>query len=207
MKRFAAIFLLICMYTIAGAKEVVQFSGFVRDAESGVAVPFCAIYIQNENRGTISGTDGFFTFVAAKGDTIIIKSLGYKMFKIVIPSDLETTSFSKDITLEKDIIELPGTTIHPLPTPGQLRYAMLNLDIPDNLQDLAKQTIEQSILNDEISQKTNFDGKENFNQYIQSQVSYYYSRNGNQRPGISFTDPFKWAQFIKDIKAKKKKQQ
>lgn len=206
MKRFLTILLLSSIsFSAVQAKEVVQFSGFVRDAESSAVVPFCAIYIQGENRGTITGYDGFFTFVVGKGDTILVKSLGYKTFKIAVPSDLESSSFNKEITLERDLIELKGPTIRPLPTPGQLRYAVLNLDIPDNLQDLAQQTIEQSILNDEISRSTNFDGKENFNQYVQSQVGYYYNRNGNQRPGISLTNPFAWAQFIKDIKAKKKK--
>ena len=206
MNRFLVILLLSCTgLSAALAKDVIQFSGFVRDAETGAIVPLCAVYIQNENRGTITGYDGFFTFVAGKGDTILVKSLGYKTFKVAIPVDLETTSFTKEITIEREVYQLPGTTIRPLPTPGQLRYAMLNLDIPNNLQELAQNTIEQSILTDEISKKTNFDGKENFSQYVQSQVGYYYNRNGNQRPGISLTDPFAWARFIKDIKAKKKK--
>lgn len=203
-KFFAVLCLFLSGCAWISAKEVVQFSGFVREVETSTPIPFCAIYVQGENRGTISGYDGFFSFVAGKGDTVLIKSLGFKTFKIVIPSDLEMTSFSKDIALEKDYIQLGNVTIRPLPTPGQLRHAMLNLDIPDNLQDLAKNTIEQSILNDEISSKTNFDGKENFNQYVQSQANYYYNRYGNQHPGISLTNPFAWAQFIKDIKAKKK---
>ncbi|HPA35875.1 MAG TPA: carboxypeptidase-like regulatory domain-containing protein [Chitinophagales bacterium] len=206
MKRFLTLAIWSCVFVLtASAKEVVQFSGFVRDIESNAPIPFCALYIQNENRGTISGTDGFFNFVVGKGDTIIVKSLGYKSFKIAVPRDLDANSFSKDITLERDVVELKGVTIRPLPTPGQLRHAMANLDIPDNLQQLAQQTIEQSILNDEISQKVNFDGKENFNQYVQSQVGYYYNRFGNQRPGISLTNPFAWAEFIKSVKNKKKK--
>ena len=206
MKRFLTLAIWSCVFVLtASAKEVVQFSGFVRDIESNAPITFCALYIQNENRGTISGTDGFFNFVVGKGDTIIVKSLGYKSFKIAVPRDLDANSFSKDITLERDVVELKGVTIRPLPTPGQLRHAMANLDIPDNLQQLAQQTIEQSILNDEISQKVNFDGKENFNQYVQSQVGYYYNRFGNQRPGISLTNPFAWAEFIKSVKNKKKK--
>lgn len=205
MKRLFTVLFLSYTYFFAGAKDVIQFSGFVRDSESNVPVPFCAVYIQNENRGTITGTDGYFIFVAGKGDTIVVKSLGYKTFKIAIPSDYEQKSFTKEVGLERDVVQLKGVTIKPLPTPGQLRHAMLNLDIPNNLQELAQQTIEQSILTDEISKKTNFDGKENFNQYVQSQAEYYYNRYGNQRPGISLTNPFAWAQFIKDIKAKKKK--
>ena len=203
-KFFAVLCLFLSGCAWISAKEVVQFSGFVREVETSTPIPFCAIYVQGENRGTISGYDGFFSFVAGKGDTVLIKSLGFKTFKIVIPSDLEMTSFSKDIALEKDYIQLGNVTIRPLPTPGQLRHAMLNLDIPDNLQDLAKNTIEQSILNDEISSKTNFDGKENFNQYVQSQANYYYNRYGKQNSGICLKNPFAWAQFIKDIKAKKK---
>lgn len=206
MKKFITVLLLNCVCFLAvQAKEVLQFSGYVKDAETGAVIPLCAVYIQGENRGTITGYDGFFTFVAGKGDTILVKSLGYKTFKVAIPNDLEVTSFTKEITLERDVFELKGVTVRPLPTPSQLRQAMINLKIPNNLQDLAQNTIEQSILTNEISAKTNFDGKENFNQYVQSQASYYYNRNGNQHPGISLTNPFAWAQFIKDIKAKKKK--
>jgi hypothetical protein len=206
MKNLITVFLLNCCVLVSlTAKDIIQFSGFVRDAETGAVVPLCAVYIQNENRGTITGYDGFFTFAAAKGDTILIKSLGYKTFKVAIPNDLESTSFTKEIGLEREVFELKGVTVRPLPTPSQLRQAMLNLDIPNNLQELAQNTIEQSILTDEISKNTNFDGKENFNQYVQSQVGYYYNRYGNQRPGISLTDPFAWARFVKDIKAKKKK--
>ena len=81
---------------------------------------------------------------------------------------------------------------------------MLNLDIPDNLQQLAQQTIEQSILNDEISKKINYDGKKIQTICTITKVGYYYNQYGNQHPGISLTDPF-GARFIKDIKAKKKK--
>lgn len=207
MKRFTAILLLSFAFLATNAKDVIQFSGFVRDAQTNSPIPFAAIYIQYENRGTISGYDGFFNFVVGKGDTIIVKSLGYKEFKIAIPVDLDITSFTKEITLERGEIELKGPTITAakLPTPGQLGTAMVNLDIPNSMQELAQQTIEKSILNNEISRDTKYDGKENFNQYVQSQAQYYYNRNGNQHPGISLTNPFAWASFIKDIKAKKKK--
>ncbi len=209
MKRFITILLLSFTFFASYSKEVVQFSGFVRDAATNAPIPFAAIYIQHENRGTISGYDGFFTFVVGKGDTIIIRSLAYKEFKIAVPADLDVTSFTKEITLDRATYNLDSVIVKakPLPTPGQLGAALANLDIPNSMQELARNTIEQSILNDEISRNTKYDGKENFNQYVQSQADYYYSRNGNQRPGISLTNPFAWASFIKDIKAKKKKKQ
>lgn len=206
MKKLFTLLFINCLCLLAlNAKDIIQFSGYVRDSETGAVVPLCAVYIQYENRGTITGYDGFFTFAAGKGDTILVKSLGYKTFKVVIPDDLTTTSFTKEIGLERELYELKGVTIRPLPTPNQLRQALINLDIPNNLQELAQNTIEQSILTDEISKQMNFDGKENFNQYVQSQATYYYNRYGNQHPSITLTDPFAWSRFIQDIKAKKAK--
>ena len=207
MKRFIAILLFSLTFLTSYSKEVVQFSGFIRDAATNAPIPFAAIYIKDENRGTISGYDGFFTFVVGKGDTIIVRSIAYKEFKIAVPADLDVTSFTKEITLERQDVVLDNVTVKakPLPTPGQLGAALANLDIPNSMQELARNTIEQSILNDDISRNTKYDGRENFNQYVQSQADYYYNRNGNQRPGISLTNPFAWANFIKDIKSKKKK--
>lgn len=204
MRRITTL-LLFLFSLMAQAKEVVQFSGFIKDASSNAPLPFCTIYIQGENRGTISDLDGYFNFVAAKGDTIIVSSVGYKKFSIIIPADLDKNSFYKEVGIERDVVELPGPIIYPLPTPGQLGQAMINLDIPDNMQQLAQQTIEKSILTDELSRKMNYSGNENYNQYVQQQVGYYYNRYGGQRPGISLTNPFAWAQFIKSIKDKKKK--
>jgi signal peptidase I len=196
------VFLLLSWISLTGLaqKQIVQFSGFIRDVESSSIVPYAAVYIQDKNQGTISGPDGFFTFAAAKGDTILIKSLGYKPFKVVIPQDIEGTSFSREILLERDVIELKGVTIRPLPEPSQLRQAMINLDIPDNMAELAQQTIANSIIDDEIERNTRYDGAENYNQYVKQQTQYYYNRFGNQRPGISLTNPFAWAEFIKAIK-------
>lgn len=194
-----SLFLLLAFAGMA-QKQILQFSGYVKDVESGSIVPYAAVYIQYKNQGTITGPDGFFTFAAAKGDTIMIKSLGYKPFKVVIPEDVEGTSFSREILLERELIELTGVTIRPLPEPNQLRQAMVNLDIPDNLAELAQQTIANSIISDEIERNTRYDGAENYNQYVKQQTEYYYSRFGNQRPGISLTNPFAWAEFIQAIK-------
>ena len=199
-RYFFLLVLTLAGFTGLAQKQIVQFSGYIRDVESGSIVPYAAIYIQYKNQGTISGPDGFFTFAVAKGDTIIIKSLGYKEFKVVIPEDIEGTSFSKEILLERDVIQLKGVTIRPLPEPNQLRQAMINLDIPDNMAELAQQTIANSILDDEIERNTHYDGAENYNQYVKQQTQYYYNRFGNQHPGISLTNPFAWAEFIKAIK-------
>lgn len=189
----------------SSAKNIVQFSGFIRDIETSSPIPYAAIYILENSRGTISGPDGFFSFAAAEGDTIVVSSLGYKSFTLIIPKNIGQTSFAKEILLDRDPIMLDEVLITPLPEPHQLKQAILNLNIPDNLAELAQQTIAYSIMNDEIERNTQYDGAENYNSYVKSQTEYYYNRFGNQRPGISLTDPFAWANFIKSIKDKKKK--
>lgn len=199
------ILLILSTVLITSAKNIVQFSGFIRDIETSSPIPYAAIYIYENNRGTISGPDGFFSFAVAEGDTIIVSSLGYKTFTLVIPKNIGQTSFAKEILLDRDPIMLDEVLITPLPEPHQLRQAILSLNIPDNLAELAQQTIANSIINDEIERNTQYDGAENYNAYVKSQTEYYYNRFGNQRPGISLTDPFAWAKFIQSIKDKKKR--
>lgn len=198
------LFLFSSIILFSYSKELVQFSGYIKDNESLTGVPYAAIYIKEKNKGTISNPDGFYNFVVAKGDTILVKSLGYKTYTIIVPEDIDGSNYSKDIILEREAYMLQGVTIRPLPEPNQLRQAVLNLDIPNSLADLAQQTIANSILNDNFDKNTKYDGAENYNYYAREQANYYYNRFGNQRPGISLTDPFAWAKFVKNIKDKKK---
>lgn len=180
-----------------GVKEVVQFSGIIRDEVSGSPIPFSAIYTEKDARGTIASLDGFFSFVVAKGDVIIVKSLGYKTIKITVPEDVPGLSYYRDIEMPREAYELDEVTIYPLPQPNQLRHAIVNLEVPDNLVQLAQKTIANSRLED-LSLATKYDGVENFNQYVKAQVATYYSY-GQPRP-IKLFDAFAWAEFIKSLK-------
>lgn len=181
-------------------REITQFSGMVKDGISNAPVPFAVVYVDKEKRGTISTMEGFFSFAVAKGDIILFKSLGYKPLRIQVPFDAVGDSYFKDVALEREIYSLDTINIYPLPKPHQLRQAIANLDLPDNMVDLAKKAIEKSKL-DEIAKTTRYDGSENFNQYLKNQVQSYY-HYGQPAP-ISLFDAFKWAEFIKSLKKKK----
>jgi hypothetical protein len=180
-----------------GIKEVVQFSGIIRVEVSGAPIPFSAVYTEVDVRGTIATLDGFFSFVVAKGDWVIIKSLGYKSVRVRVPENTPGLSYYRDIELPRETYTLDSITIYPLPQPHQLRQAMLNLDVPDNMVELAKKTIAKSKLED-LQFATRYDGMENYNAYVRAQVQTYYSY-GQPRP-IKLFDAFSWAQFIKAIK-------
>lgn len=181
-------------------REVTQFSGMVKDEISNAPVPFAIVYVDKERRGAVSTIEGFFSFAVAKGDIVVFKSLGYKPLRIQIPFDAVGDSYFKDILLAREIYSLDTITVYPLPKPHQLRQAIANLDLPDNMVDMAKKAIEKSKL-DEIAKNTRYDGSENFNQYLKNQVQSYY-HYGQPAP-IKLFDVFSWAEFIKSLKKKK----
>jgi hypothetical protein len=192
---FSLFFLLIS--NVLAQKAVLQFSGIVTDATSGSVVPYCAIYIEKQYRGTLSNMEGFYSFVVAKGDTVTVRSLGYKSQKIVISSEIEGTSLFKDIKLERETYTLDEVVIYPLPSPHQLRQAFINLEVPDDLKDLAMQTLSNSQL-DPYRNTLRYDGDENFDQYAKAQVASYYAQ-GQTRPQNIF-NPFAWADFLSSWK-------
>lgn len=181
-------------------REVTQFSGMVKDEISDAPVPFAIVYVDKERRGTVSTMEGFFSFAVAKGDIIVFKSIGYKPLRMQIPFDAVGDSYFKDIHLAREIYSLDTITVYPLPKPHQLRQAIANLDLPDNMVDMAKNAIEKSKL-DEIAKNLRYDGSENFNQYLKNQVQSYY-HYGQPAP-IKLFDVFSWAEFIKSLKKKK----
>jgi hypothetical protein len=206
LSRFSLIFLtcLSFCYEFAGAqqlpgrsKEVVQFSGIVKDEISAGPVPFSIVYVERERRGTISTLEGFFSFAVAKGDIVVFKSIGYKPVRIQVPYDATGDSYYRDVSLPRETYTLDTFYIYPLPAPHQLRQAMINLDVPETMIELAKKTIEKSKL-DEMNLITRYDGSENFSKYVQQQVQTYYSY-GQPAP-IRLFDAFSWAEFIKSLK-------
>ncbi|MEZ5007748.1 MAG: carboxypeptidase-like regulatory domain-containing protein [Chitinophagales bacterium] len=180
-------------------KEVVQFSGIIRDITDGTPIPFATVYVDKIFRGTISNIDGFFSMAVAKGDSIVIRSVGYKEERLQIPPNLKGDSYHLLYALENDTIMLDEVVIYPW-SKLHFRQHFINLEIPDDLQQLAEETFAKSTLA-EFSEWTDYDGNENFDQFINNYVGEIYYQ-GQSAP-IQLLNPFAWAQFVKAIKAGK----
>jgi hypothetical protein len=186
--------------TNAQEKGIVQFSGIIKDLATGQPLPFATVYVDKVFRGTITNLDGFFSFVVEKGDSIVIRSVGYKEKRLQIPHTLEGDSYHVMYALPADTILLDEVVIYPWPTRQQFRQAFINLEVPDDLQELAEQTFANASLAD-FSLITDYDGNENFDQFVNNYVAEIYYQ-GQSAP-IQLMNPFAWAQFIKAIKAGK----
>ena len=173
--------------------ELVQFSGVVMSSDSLRGVPFAHIIIKDFHRGTISNYQGFFSFVAAKGDTIVFSSIGYKKQEFAIPDSLRGNKYSVIQLMTRDTIYLPETIIYPWPSPEQFREAFLTLDIPDDDYERAKKNLERERLK-ELGDAMAMDGNQNSDYYTrQAAAKFYY--NG-QYPPLNIFDPLRWKEFF-----------
>jgi len=190
--------------------KYIQFSGkVVSEDENGEVtnLPYVAVGIVGTSRGTYSEFDGFFSLVAAKGDTIRFSSIGYRDAEIVVPDTLNSVFYSWIQIMSKDSVLLPEAVIFPWPDREHYKIEFLAMDVSDELNSAAKENIAGDIMV-KIRETLPVDGGEAFDLEFRKQLNdYKYS--GQYKPQNIFS-PVAWAQFIKawkrgDYKRKKDK--
>lgn len=178
---------------VAQTTELVQFSGIVMSSDTLEAIPYTHVVNTRNATGAVSNTQGFFSFVAAAGDTILFTSIGYKPSEFVIPNELTSTKYSVIQLMTSDTIFLDETLIYPWPTPEDFREAFLALDLPDNYLDRARKNLEHEKLR-EMRDALPIDGNEAADFYFRSEArKYYYA---GQDPPMRIFDVFAWKEFI-----------
>src|SRR3546814_5270222 len=72
--------------SFAQQKKLVQFSGVIHNADTNVVVPYVSVTILSYKNQTVNANQqGYFSFVAHEGDTILFTSVGYLSQRVVIP--------------------------------------------------------------------------------------------------------------------------
>ncbi len=112
MKKILFILFLFANMVFAEA-QLVQISGFVlQRADSSLAIPYASIVNKRTRSGYQSTHDGFYTILAAPGDTLEISLVGYKPTKISLPTGFSGAAYHKNIYLKDDYILLKGHTTY-----------------------------------------------------------------------------------------------
>lgn len=173
--------------------QLIQFSGVVLSSDSLHAVPFAHIIIKNTGRGTSGSYDGFFSFVARLGDTVIFTSIGFKSKEFTIPPYLQGKKYSVIQLLTQDTINLPETLIYPWPTPEQFRQAFLSLKVPDDDLERAKKNLRNETLK-AMGKNIPADGKENYNFSMNQYARSFYKQG--QYPTFQIFNPMAWLAFM-----------
>ena len=110
----AVFFLLLISLSGYGQRsDLVQFSGIIKATGTDVTVPF--VTIKNTSFGNqtyMANHDGYFTFVAHKGDVIEFSSIGYQPFTITIPY-VDGDKYSVNVEIQSLVEELPVVHVGP----------------------------------------------------------------------------------------------
>ncbi len=178
--------------------HLVQFSGVVLTPDSLDPVAFATIYERHSRMGTTTDLNGYFSFVAEKGDTILFQCLGFRSSTFIIPDTLSDYRYSIIQMMEPDTITLPEYTRRPWPSKEDFAEAFVNLDVSDYGYDAARKNLRET----EMLMRMNAVANDSYLNYkweqTQEQQRLYYA---GQAAPISLLDPTAWARFIKAWKS------
>lgn len=201
MKQFIRYAIIIGLLTPLGVKaqfekmkdSVVQLYGIVMTADSLGGIPSVSISVVGRNQGTFSNEQGVFSIAVMKGDHIEFTSIGYKPKEIEIPRHLEGNQYSVIQLMVVDAEYLPATIIKPRPTREQFERDFVNVDIPDDDYEIARQNNSESNRR-ALVRSLPRDAREMANYNLRQGAQKYYS--AGQRPPMNILNPAAWGEFI-----------
>ena len=191
-------------------REVIQFTGKVvtSDDRGGVVpLPYTTIAVKGTSRGTSSEVDGYFSFAALKGETIIFSRIGFKTVEFTIPDTMKGDYYSWIQIMSTDNVLLPEVLIYPWPSREHFKQDLLAMDISNELKEAARKNLAENVLK-EMRYGVPSDGREAASMTFR-QTADRATFAGQIAPQRIF-DVFAWKQFIEawkrgDFKKKKDK--
>lgn len=173
--------------------SIIQISGITMTADSLRAIPAVSIIVKGQNRGTISNSQGVFSIVAFKGDTLSFTAVGFRRKEYKIPATLAGNSYSVIQLLTEDTIYLSETIIKPYPSKKEFEKAFVSMDIPNDMYEVARKNNDQAKIR-ALARSIPIDAGGAYGVFMQKQQqSLYYA---GQTPPQNIFNPIAWAQFI-----------
>ena len=190
--------------------SVIQFSGLVvTEGDDGdvIILPYTNIGIVGTSRGTNSDSDGFFSIVAKKGETVRFTTIGFRDAEYTIPDTLSKQLYSYVQVMSQDSFLLPLAVIYPWPDRDYFKYEFLAIDISNDLREKADENLAKEVL-DELRYTIPADGRETVGLELK-QNARNFGYVGQTKPQNIF-NPLAWKKFIDawrngDFKSKDKK--
>ncbi len=183
----------------AQQKTLVQFSGVIRNTNSDAVVPYVTIRNQSFQSQTFSANhQGYFSFVAHEGDTILFTSMGYSPVELVIPRGIGESKYTADVRMTTDVIELEVVEPYPWASVDEFNTAFMSLEIADDNIMVAKRNLSPESLA-AMSAVTPRNAQE-MQTYNANQNHINLSNRAiNQRMANPLLNPFAWGNFIRQI--------
>jgi len=199
MKGLIGLFLFLLITTAAFSQQherpLVQFTGIVHNADSiNVTIPYVSITNASyQNQVNLSNYKGYFSFVAHEQDTIRFTCVGYAPITIVIPANVITKSYTVQVMLKPQIVNLPVFRVFPWATTEEFRKDFISMKIADDDLEIAKKNLSHASIM-ALEKTLPRDGPEmtNFQDFHNSVVNSHSITN-------PLLNPFSWGSLIKEI--------
>ncbi|GAC1311192.1 MAG: hypothetical protein NVSMB24_30050 [Mucilaginibacter sp.] len=176
-------------------KALVQFTGIVHNADSArITVPYVSITNTTyQNQVNLSDYRGYFSFVVHELDTVRFTSIGYAPLTVVIPANLPAKSYTLQVSLKPQIINLPVFRVFPWATTEEFRKDFLSMKIADDDLEIAKKNLSRSSIQT-LERTLPRDGFEmnGFQDFHNNVVNSHSITN-------PLLNPFSWGSLIKQI--------
>lgn len=201
MKIFAFILGLLLVSEFAGAQErpLVQFSGIIYNVDSNVVVPYVTVTNKtNRNKAHSANFQGYFSFVASEGDTIIFSAVGYRREALVIPPKRDEKSYTVVVKMKPVVVNLPLVRVLPWASVDQFNKEFMSLKFADDDLEIAKKNVTRSSLV-AMARDLPRDGQEMSNINFQNNHIALTNKAMNQRMANPLLNPFAWGSFIQQI--------
>lgn len=180
-------------------KDLVQFSGIVHNADSTKAiVPYVTITNSTfHHQVFVANYNGYFSFVAHEQDTLIFTSIGFAPQSIVIPANLAAKSYTVQVLLKSQIINLPTFRVFPWATTDEFKKDFLTMKLADDDLEIARKNIEH-ITNPTAASSVPRDGPEIQSAWAQNAHNDIMNSHSFVNP---LFNPIAWGTLINQIAA------
>lgn len=185
-----------------GKRKIIQFTGIVASGDSLLGVPGATIYVPRAGRGTSSNAYGYFSMAVLAGDSIVIRSLGYANYTVVIPPDYQRQSYSVVISLVEDATMLGEVRVFPYTTERDFKKAFLALRLPTEKGSAAADNLNQELMA-RIFRTQPMGAVANFRQTMQNQQYNQDVRAGfgpSTYANNPLLNPFSWLKLVQQVK-------
>lgn len=198
------IFILFCLMTLctslqAQQNKILQFSGLITSPGSDLPVAYATIKNTSFNdQMYMSNNDGYFSFVAHVGDTILFTSVGYESTTFVIPN-IPGDKFTAHINMTSLVIELPAVTPFPWASYEDYLSEFMAMNSGSDPVANARRNISPEALA-ALSRIVPRSAEEIQNYNSLQRHTNMSNKNINQRFNNPLLNPFAWAELINQIK-------
>lgn len=198
MKRLLTLICLLTTLTVFAQKPelpIVQFSGIVM-SDSNMVIPYATITnLSSKGLAYTANYKGYFSFVVHEQDSIRITAIGYGTKTFVIPIQITQKSYTLEIRLKPEAINLPVVKVFPWASTEEFRKDFLSMKMADDDLEIAKKNVsKKSIL--ELSGNLPRDGQEIHSSSFSDSHTNLVNQHSRTNPLLN---PFAWGALIKQI--------